>query len=203
MTYSKNWLYKKYITEYMTQQEIADIVGVNRRTIGNWLTKYNISRRGQGGSDNKANYRNKDWLYQKYVVEKKSLRAIGKMCNRDWSNLRYILISYGIKIRKRGETITGKDCHFWKGGKYLSRGYNYIVLRNTKGKIYNSEHRVVAEKCLGRKLTSKEVIHHINRIKTDNRPENLFLFPNQRKHQSYHQQMKNGLVPKYLKSNLQ
>ncbi|MBU1880828.1 HNH endonuclease, partial [bacterium] len=35
--------------------------------------------------------------------------------------------------------------------------------------------RLIAEKILNRYLLKTEVIHHINKIRNDNRPENLYL----------------------------
>ena len=47
-------------------------------------------------------------------------------------------------------------------------------------------HRHVAEKKIGRKLRNGEVVHHINRDKTDNRRSNLWVFKNQKSHHSVH-----------------
>jgi len=43
---------------------------------------------------------------------------------------------------------------------------------------------------LGRKLGRGEVVHHINRDKTHNRRDNLWVFPSQKKHDSAHRRDK-------------
>jgi len=48
------------------------------------------------------------------------------------------------------------------------------------------EHRIVAEKVLGRKLKRGETVHHIDGNKKNNTVSNLVVFPNQRKHAAFH-----------------
>jgi len=47
-------------------------------------------------------------------------------------------------------------------------------------------HRIVAEKMIGRPLKRGEVVHHINRNKRDNNPENLIVFSSQAEHAAWH-----------------
>lgn len=67
---------------------------------------------------------------------------------------------------------------------------NYVVVKSVgHPKAYSNyvyEHVLVMEGILGRFLSDEEVVHHINEIKTDNRPDNLMLFPNQREHRIFH-----------------
>lgn len=93
-----------------------------------------------------------------------------------------------IKGRKMPQ-FSGSNNPRWNGGICITWA-GYVGVRKLNhpfvGKRgYVLEHRLVAEKYLGRYLTKQEVVHHINGIKDDNRPENLYLFSNNFKHRQY------------------
>ncbi len=93
----------------------------------------------------------------------------------------------GIKARvafKRDQH--GEKNSSWKGGKRINdHGYVEIYIPThpkAKPNGYVYEHIYIAEQMLGRPLKSyglsderTEVVHNINGIKTDNRPENLLV----------------------------
>ena len=76
-----------------------------------------------------------------------------------------------------------------KAGK--AGGSIKIALRGTGTKGYIKEfgrhqHRVVMEKIIGRKLRKGEVVHHEDKNKHNNVPDNLILFKNQADHARHH-----------------
>lgn len=90
----------------------------------------------------------------------------------------------------------------WKGGRVKhSNGYVYVRQKDHPRALKNGgyvlEHILVAERYIGRYLKYGEVIHHINGVKDDNRPENLYI-TNHTEHMRLHSQGISHLV----KSNL-
>jgi|ERR1039458_7621084 hypothetical protein len=70
----------------------------------------------------------------------------------------------------------------WRGGRIAIHGYSAVRLEfgspwlpMAHSSTYVLEHRLVMAKALGRLLTSKETVHHINGDRLDNRIENLQL----------------------------
>lgn len=91
-----------------------------------------------------------------------------------------------MKCYGQGMDVNGKNNPSWKGGKF-TRDDGYIMIYYPRGtSIYMLEHRYLMEKKLGRRLRKKEIVHHINGIKSDNRLKNLEIINNQSMHARLH-----------------
>jgi len=104
------------------------------------------------------------------------------------------------KKNKLGKWMKGRfreASHSFKGGRRKTKlGYILILDRNhpnrNKTTHCMSEHRLVMEKKIGRYLHKKEVVHHLNGVKDDNRIENLALC-NNRTHSLYIRALQNKI----------
>lgn len=80
---------------------------------------------------------------------------------------------------------TGKNCHFYRHGRYLYKIRDRWLVRVRSG---HSEPwaRIIMSDVIGRPLKQGEIVHHINGIKDDDRPENLMLFSSNAEHVQWH-----------------
>jgi len=98
--------------------------------------------------------------------------------------VRRVLLDNDCEMRNIG-AAAGERNGNWKGGKTTSRGYVFVHRPDhphAKANGYVPEHRLVAERVLGRYLLPGEVVHHEDEDPSNNDPSNLVLYPNNATH---------------------
>lgn len=124
-------------------------------------------------------YFNKEWLELKYHEEHLCISEIAKECGTGNTTISRWLARFEIrKIKPYKGSRKGPENPYWNGGRYKDNSSGYIWVYNPKHpsctkKGYVLEHRLVMEKFISRYLRSNEIIHHRNKLKNDNRIENL------------------------------
>lgn len=62
----------------------------------------------------------------------------------------------------------------WQGGRIVdNQGYAHVRVKPSGPNPYRREHHVVWEETHGKPLPKRWVVHHLNGVRDDNRPENL------------------------------
>ncbi len=103
-----------------------------------------------------------------------SAKVANKACKR-----------FGFQMRRRGPK-SGPEHKGWKGGIHADKsGYVLVHFPNhpsSNSSGYVRQHRLIAEKILGRPLLATEVVHHIDDDPANNSPENLMVFETNGQH---------------------
>lgn len=159
---NKSWLEEKYINERLCMEEIANICEVSRGTIGNWLKKFRIpiisgSERFKGkdnpnfgnhwseearrkmserlrGENSSGEYLDKEWLYQKYIIEKLSSGQIAKLCKVHDSTILFNLKKNNIPIQKRPPY-------------FCNANYNICLICGKRFKASHKNRKTCSRKC--------------------------------------------------------
>lgn len=143
------------------------------------MVRYKINK------ENFDKYHNKEWLYQKYIIEGLSQHKIGSICHITQFSVYKWLKEFNIKKEK-------KIIY-----PYITNGYRFIKTINGS----RAEHLINAEKKIGRLLKKGEVVHHINGDRLDNRLKNLYVAENTIKHKKMHTSLRK-ITYKLVKMNL-
>ena len=122
-------------------------------------------------------YKDRDWIYDKYVVQKMTSGKVGKLCNVSGQTIRRWLRLYGLDVTRKGRGKCGPAHHCWSGGVIKTSGGYIQVYSPThpcaSSKGYVLEHRLEMEEHIGRILEPDEIVHHIDGDKINNDISNL------------------------------
>lgn len=166
-----------YVEEHYTLPRLFARFSCDQRCVYRWLAELGIVRRKRGA----LNTRHLDprEVHRLYHEENKSVAEVAVALGTGQNQVRKCMRRHHIAARRTGP----RDMEHhgsWNGGKQQDK-HGYILVYcpdhpQARRSGYVAEHRLVAEQMLGRPLRTEEVVHHKNRKKADNRPENLEVF---------------------------
>lgn len=108
-----------------------------------------------------------------------SLSRIAGHIQQHYLQVRRVLLKSGVQMRSRSNPGAANGC--WRGGRKIHRK-TYVLIYSPghpscRGRNnYVREHRLIAERILGRFLSPKEVVHHKDDNGLNNDPGNLVVY---------------------------
>lgn len=195
---------KLYWHDEMNMRQIGNILDCSANTIMDRMRKNKIPVRARKEFSSIASTRgaydglkskSRFWLHlddikRMYLDEMMSLNDIANHFGCACGSIYNFMVKNDIPVRspkQAGKLRTGENSAAWRGGRNQSpAGYIKLSIHHlseNEQKLFESmicwdcifEHRLVVARMLNRPLRSDEVVHHLNGIKQDNRPENLLL----------------------------
>jgi hypothetical protein len=192
------WLRTEYLEKNRSSSAIAKEIGCDKGTVCRALKRIGVLTRVRTSRYPQLN--DYDWLKEKYIIEGLSLNEIARQVGSTNGNVWTHLKQQNIPIRTDSEGLAkkyptrrlGELASNWRGGRRtIQHGYIYVYKPDHPNATKSGavmEHRLIAEKKLGRYLTKDEVVHHIDEDKTNNDPDNLMVMSR------YHHKTLHGVI---------
>jgi len=171
-------LRKLYVEKDLTQQEIADQMGCDKKTISNWLDKYDI----ETGYSFVEKLDDGEWLREQYVDEQRSVSEIADDVDGSPATVLRRLDEHGIETRP---STREKPAHF----ETRANGYERVQTNAGGERAEIGIHRLVAIAEHGVDAVVGNHVHHKNTHRYDNRPQNLMVVGSS-EHNQIHSQEK-------------
>lgn len=186
-----------YVNERFGVRSISKELHFSGPTILSVLHRYGVTRSRVEGKQLAADSKHKDLdekINHLYLIEKLGIKSVSERLSCNYGLVQRRLKRMGIlrsksegvkiayeqgRLKPGGQWTRDKNPR-WKGGRYV-RPDGYVALlmpehpRAYRGVVL--EHIVVWEKVHNQPLPKGWVVHHLNGIRSDNRPENLFGMP--------------------------
>jgi transposase len=157
-----------------TQRQIAKQFGLSVATVGKYLRAHPSWK-----DPRKKLTPSRVAVIMEMYKDGSSVACIARSIHAGRRHVLRVLKQAGVSIRPDAWYTKGERNSAWVNGRVVRKGYVYVHCPQhpfaTKSG-YVLEHRLVMENVLGRHLKRKEVVHHINGNRQDNRRENLKLF---------------------------
>lgn len=148
-----------YIEQDMTVSMIASMVGFSVHPIRARLKKLGIAKHKQHTRVRADRVE----MQRMFLEEGLTVRQIAERIGCGHTAISDHIKKYGLTGLKGAKTRL-----------ILADGYVLVSILDANGSVkYIPEHRIVAEKGIGRGLAAVDMVHHINMKKADNRIENL------------------------------
>ncbi len=189
--FNKEEFHQLHWQQKMPIRKIAKVWNANATHIYKWVEQEKIPiKRGKYKFSNEL-------IYKWYWKDELTMPQIAENLGVNRNCVSNILRGLNIPIRnksecmklswKRGNLIRqrrGKEHPSWKGGRTLGTSGYYMILMPDHHRVskngYVYEHIIVWEEFNKKQLKRGWIIHHLNGIKTDNRPQNLVALPNKK-----------------------
>lgn len=176
--HNEAWLQEKYHGERKTMQEIGDLCGVTKTTIGEWMDRHGIKKRDRREAQlPEGKHTNREWLAEQYHGKKRTLSDMADECDVNPVTIMNWMDRYDIPRRDDTYHKRVSPAYFLTDHE----GYERISSKANGQARYAKVHQLVAiaNGANPHKLFGEDYhVHHRNEVPWDNRPKNLEVLSN-------------------------